>query len=78
MGILKDEEGKILKPYPSKHEVYFYDTMRTTQIPILQQVKKYIPEYYGTRTIQINEDGKIIINEFSDEYFRSTGNNGDP
>ncbi|XP_076636990.1 inositol phosphate kinase 2 [Colletes latitarsis] len=57
IGMLRRPGGHVLKPVVKpllgKREIAFYESLQTTQDPVMLQLKNYVPKYYGTTELQI-------------------------
>ena len=56
---MKDVEGYVLKPIPHSGpgEIHFYELLETTNDPIILELKKFVPPYLGTTTIEYGDEG---------------------
>lgn len=59
--MMKHADGYVLKPVPhpvyGPREINFYKTLETTCDPLLKDLKQYIPQYLGTKTIELDNKG---------------------
>jgi hypothetical protein len=61
---MKQSEEYLLKPVNSQREVDFYEFMKITRDPELEDLKHYIPKYNGTAVFKLDDEGeKDIIRE---------------
>lgn len=64
--MLKQKDGKILKHAAKEREIDFYENVFYNNFydQTLSDMKQLIPQYYGTRTLQINQkDSQFMVLE---------------
>ena len=49
--IMKDSDGFLLKPVRYSPELEFFETLRNTSDPELQELKQLVPAYAGTKVV---------------------------
>ncbi|KAG7208635.1 hypothetical protein KM043_014842 [Ampulex compressa] len=58
ISMLRGPNGHVLKPVTKpllgKREIAFYENLRTTEDPLMLQLRNCIPKYYGTTDLQIS------------------------
>ncbi|KAG8336778.1 hypothetical protein J6590_038325 [Homalodisca vitripennis] len=56
--MLKDEEGYVFKPINKpelgRREVLFYETVMTSELEVIKELKQFVPEYLGTVELAVN------------------------
>lgn len=57
--MLKSDNGHVLKPVSKillgKREIDFYENLQNSSDDISSQLLRFIPNYYGTRELEIHE-----------------------
>ncbi|KAF4525751.1 hypothetical protein B566_EDAN002011 [Ephemera danica] len=60
IGLLINEQGHVLKPIEGPvrgtREVNFYKQIQSSDDPIIQELKSFVPAYYGTKKLPWNEE----------------------
>jgi len=63
--MLKHKDGYILKPIEKpdcgEREINFYQDLQCATDPVSVELKKLVPKYLGTTTLQINGKGKTHL-----------------
>jgi hypothetical protein len=59
--MLKDKDGHVLKyinkPILGERETKFYEVLQSTEDPELLKLKKFVPQYFGTTTLKMSNQG---------------------
>lgn len=61
VGMLQDDDKTILKPYYTEYEIDFYEIVQNAKEDdlILQELKTYIPAFYGRDSKLISGEGEF-------------------
>lgn len=62
--MLKCDNGRVLKPVSKpligKREIDFYENLQKASDDVSSQLLQFIPNYYGTRNLQISEKSDYL------------------
>lgn len=57
--MLKDKNGHVLKPVDKpnlgEREIDFYMQLQLTTDPLFEELRQYVPEYYGTKNLYFDD-----------------------